>query len=258
MAKKKPAIPAADPRIGQALALVSALEQGDHKEADRILDEIGRLRETALFQEVGRLTRQLHDTLSSFAVDDRLADLTEKDIPDAKERLNYVISMTEQAANTTLNAVEAIVPMAEALDEQAAELSAQWNRFRHREMPFEEFKALSQSLAEHFDRSRHDLDAMQKLLNEVLMAQGFQDLTGQIIRRVIKLVQDLEHSMVDMIRISGRRYRDTAENADSMGSMDSAEITPESALHGPAVPGVDTGAVHSQDDVDALLSSLGF
>jgi chemotaxis protein CheZ len=251
MPKKKPAI---DPRVEQALALVSALELGNHTEADRILDEIGRLRETALFQEVGRLTRQLHDTLASFAVDDRLADLTEKDIPDAKERLNYVIAMTEQAANTTLNAVEAIVPMAEALDEEAAALSAQWNRFRHREMPFEEFKALSQSLAEHFEHSRHDLDAMQKLLNEVLMAQGFQDLTGQIIRRVIQLVQDVEHSMVDMIRISGRRYRDAAEDTASAEAVPA----PALALDGPSVPGIDTGAVHSQDDVDALLSSLGF
>ena len=250
MPKRKPN---ADTRIEQALALVAALEKGDQVEADRLLDDISRLRETALFQEVGRLTRQLHDTLASFALDDRLADLTEKDIPDAKERLNYVIAMTEQAANTTLNAVEAIVPMAESLDEQAGTLSAQWRRFRQREMPFEEFKALSQSLSDHFDRTQRDLQSMQRLLNEVLMAQGFQDLTGQIIRRVIQLVQDVEHNMVDMIRLSGRRYRDDGEARSGVPPAPA----PAPAL-GPSVPGVDTGSVHSQDDVDALLSSLGF
>jgi chemotaxis protein CheZ len=247
MAKRKPP---ADQRVEQALALLAALERGDQAEADRIMDDISRVRETVLFQEVGRLTRQLHDTLASFAVDAKLADLTEKDIPDAKERLSYVIAMTEQAANTTLNAVEEILPLAETLDGRAGELSDQWRRFRHREMPFEEFKALSQSLAEHFDLSHRHLRTIQDRLGEVLMAQGFQDLTGQIIRRVIQLVQDLEANMVDMIRISGRRCRP----AEEAGAGAEAPTLPL----GPSVPGLDSGAVHSQDDVDALLSSLGF
>ncbi len=245
MAKRKPA---ADGRIEQALALVAALEQGDQAQADRIVDDIGRVRELALFQEVWRLTRQLHDTLASFAVDDKLADLTEKEIPDAKERLNYVIAMTEQAANTTLNAVEAILPLTEALDQRAEAMSVQWQRFRNREMPFEEFKVLSQDLAEHFEMSRGHARTIQGCLSEVLMAQGFQDITGQIIRRVIELVHDVELNMVDMIRLSGRRYRPAEESP-------AASVVPAS---GPSVPGVDTGSVHSQDDVDALLSSLGF
>ncbi|SMF94962.1 chemotaxis protein CheZ [Methylomagnum ishizawai] len=250
MAKKKNAAPLpadADPRIAQALALVSALERGDQVEADQILDDIGRVREMTLFQEVGRLTRQLHDTLASFAVDDKLAHLTEREIPDAKERLNYVIAMTEQAANTTLNAVETLLPMAEALAGQAGELGGQWQRFRQREMPFEEFKQLSLDLAEHLAQSGQQLATMQTLLGEVLMAQGFQDLTGQIIRRVIQLVQELESNLVDMVRLSSRRYRAEGD-------------APEPAVPalGPCVPGVDANAVHSQDDVDGLLSSLGF
>src|SRR5690606_22914531 len=95
--------------------LLAALERGDHESADRILDDIGRVRETLMFREIGKLTRQLHDTLANFALDGRIAELAEKEIPDAKERLNYVIAMTEQAANTTLNAVEPILPFAESL-----------------------------------------------------------------------------------------------------------------------------------------------
>jgi len=238
----------ADGRIEQARALLAALERGDDESADRILDEIGRVRETLMFQEVGKLTRQLHDTLANFALDEKIADLTEKEIPDAKERLNYVITMTEQAANTTLNAVESILPFAESLREQSNELSVQWQRFRQREMPYEEFKSLAQDLAEYFDVSTAHLQTIQHSLTEVLMAQGFQDLTGQIIRRVIKLVQDLEHSLVELIRISGRRFKPSGESVP--------DVKPHAL--GPAVPGVDQDTVQNQDDVDSLLSSLGF
>lgn len=240
--------PSADVRIQQVRALLAALERGDDDSADRILDEIGRVRETLMFQEVGKLTRQLHDTLANFALDERIADLTEKEIPDAKERLNYVIAMTEQAANTTLNAVESILPFAESLREQSNELSAQWRRFRQREMPYEEFKSLTQDLAQYFDVSAGHLETIQQSLTEVLMAQGFQDLTGQIIRRVIRLVQDLEHSLVDLIRISGRRFKPSDESAQDLKAQ----------TLGPAVPGVDKDTVQNQDDVDSLLSSLGF
>ncbi|MGX2041268.1 protein phosphatase CheZ [Methylocaldum sp. MU1018] len=237
-----------DGRIEQARALLAALERGDDESADRILDEIGRVRETLMFQEVGKLTRQLHDTLANFALDEKIADLTEKEIPDAKQRLNYVIAMTEQAANTTLNAVESILPLAESLRDRSDELGGRWRRFRQREMPYEEFKSLSQDLAEHFAAAAEHLQTVQHSLTEVLMAQGFQDLTGQIIRRVIKLVQDLERSLVELIRISGRRFKSSGESVP--------EAAP--AALGPAVPGVDEDTVRNQDDVDSLLSSLGF
>jgi chemotaxis protein CheZ len=240
--------PSADARIEQARALLTALEHGDDESVDRLLDEIGRVRETLMFQEVGKLTRQLHDTLANFVLDERIADLTENEIPDAKERLNYVIAMTEQAANTTLNAVESILPYAESLREQSNELGIQWQRFRQREMPYEEFKSLTRDLSQYFDTSAGQLQTIQQSLTEVLMAQGFQDLTGQIIRRVITLVQDLEHSLVDLIRISGRRFK------PSDGSAPQAVSQPL----GPAVPGVDKNVVQTQDDVDSLLSSLGF
>jgi chemotaxis protein CheZ len=245
MTKKKPS---ADGRIEQARALVQALEQDDNDQVTLILEEISKVQESMLFQEVCKLTRQLHDTLANFYMDERLANLTQNEIPDAKERLNYVITMTEQAANTTLNAVEYLLPLSEQLGEQSQELGAQWQRFRQREMPLEEFKALSQSLAEYFDTSQNQLKEIQDRLTEVLMAQGFQDLTGQIIRRVINLVQDVELSMVDMIRISGRQSKPAEEG-----------VPPDkSQAMGPAVPGVDLGTVQNQDDVDSLLSSLGF
>ncbi len=132
--------------LAQARELVTAIEQGDDLAADRLLDEIKAVRETDLYQKLGQLTRELHDKMLGFALDSRIADLTHTEIPDARERLNYVITMTQEAADTTLNAVEELVPLTEKMGKQSSELSLKWERFLQREMPYAEFKTLSTEL----------------------------------------------------------------------------------------------------------------
>ncbi len=239
-----------DNRLALAKDLVTAIEQGNDTNSDKILDEIAKIREGQLFQEVGRLTRQLHDTMNGFSVDSKLSSMTQHDIPDAKERLQYVITMTEQAANQTLNVVEDVLPVSQELTQQSLQLSKKWSRFLDKEMPFAEFKSMSAEIADYFQKSTGSLQQMESGLNEILMAQGFQDITGQIIKRVIDLVQDLETSMVELVRISGGK-----------GAELEAEPVSEPDLPGPVVPGVDDkkgDVAASQDEVDDLLSSLGF
>lgn len=241
--------------LAQARLLVQQIEAGNEAEATQTLEDLAKMREAALFQELGKLTRELHDTLNNFRLDSRISDLAEQDIPDAKERLNYVISMTEQAANKTLNAVEESLPVSEGLQKRSVELHEQWERFRKRDMSADEFRDLSRDLDEFFPQVRTSTQTLQSNLSDVLMAQDFQDLTGQIIRRVINLVQDVEQSLVDLIRISGRAMMPAAaKKADTEPKNIKAE--------GPMVPGVDDSDAQSvlqgQDDVDELLSSLGF
>lgn len=235
--------------LSLAKDLVKALENGDEAVADGLLDELAGVRETQLFKELGRLTRQLHDAMVNFSVDAKITAMTEYDIPDAKERLHYVITMTEQAADQTLTAVENLLPISQTLNDQVESLAGKWGRFLDREMPLAEFKAMSAEITEHFKQSKAGLAQVQTGLNDILMAQGFQDITGQIIRRVIDLVQELEASMVKLISISGRRVLD--------GETGSKPLD----LPGPVVPGVDDkqgDVATSQVDVDDLLSSLGF
>jgi chemotaxis protein CheZ len=240
--------PAKAAQLEQAKALVEAIQNGDDEQVNRLIQELGKVQESVLFQEICKLTRQLHDALTTFYLDERLARFTQNDIPDAKERLNYVITMTEQAANTTLNAVEYLLPVIQGMNNETTVLKEDWQRFRAREMSVDEFRELNQKIVQHFEDSGVRLQQIQERLTQVLMAQDFQDLTGQIIRRVITLVKDLETSMVDMIRLSNtpsQRHRDASVEHSSQG-------------HGPAVPGLDTDTVSNQDDVDSLLSSLGF
>jgi len=232
-----------------ARKLVQALENNNEAEADEILDEIAGLRQSTLFQGIGQLTRQLHDTLVGFSSDAKLVELTSSDIPDAKERLHYVITMTEQAANQTLEVVEGLLPLSKDLNEQSATLSDKWDRFLSKDMPFHEFKSMSTDITTYFSQTKKDLNLVQSGLTDILMAQSFQDITGQIIKRVIALVEELEENMVALVKLAG----------GTIESSGSAAHEPE--LPGPVVPGVDdksNDVAKKQDDVDDLLSSLGF
>ena len=244
--------------LEQARALVEELEAGNQDAAEELIDALGRVREQSLFQELGKMTRQLHDALNSFALDSRMVALAESDIPDAKARLNHVITMTEDSANRTLTAVEGTLPIAEQLREQADGLHEKWERFRNKDMSVDEFRAMSQEIDDFLGVTRQHADKIHGNLSEVMMAQDFQDLTGQIIRRVISLVQEVEENLVDLVRLSGGVRKSTGGKADEQTAT-GGESTLAKGV-GPAVPGTsEPGSVVSgQDEVDDLLSSLGF
>jgi len=234
--------------LTRARELVQQIEAGNESEAARILDELTFTRQEGLFQEVGKLTRDLHDALNSFRLDSRITDLAAKEIPDAKERLKYVITKTEEAADRTLTAVEDSIPLCEGIDARAGALSQEWERFTRREMQAAEFRELSRSVADFLGFLSGESLKLKNNLNDVLMAQDFQDLTGQVIRRVITLVADVEDNLVNLVRVSGKHIAHEAPTKKD-----------NSAAEGPQVPGLEhANAVSGQDEVDDLLSSLGF
>ena len=240
--------------LDQARTLVTELEAGNENAAGGLIEELSRMREQTLFQELGKMTRQLHDSLSSFALDSRMQSMAESDIPDAKARLNHVINMTEESANRTLSAVEGTLPIAEQLQDQANILHEKWDRFRNKDMNVEEFRGMSQEIGDFLDLTTTHASQIHGNLSEVMMAQGFQDLTGQIIRRVITLVTEMEDNLVELIRLSG----DAEAGMQNSGDAETTEDMMQGI--GPQVPGVsdDGGSVSGQDEVDDLLSSLGF
>lgn len=233
--------------------LAEQLETGNEAEAGRLLDELTKLRENSLFQELGKLTREFHEALQAFRLDSRIASIAEKDFPDARERLKYVITMTAQSADRSLTAVEESMPVCTRLESEAAELHEQWQRFLHRKLDAAEFRALSARVAAYLASVGGDTAKLKEALNEITMAQDFQDLTGQIIKRVIGLVDDLEANLVELVRISG-------QNLLPPGKRKEPDLEEGVGVHGPPVPGVDDVAelVSGQDEVDDLLSSLGF
>lgn len=243
-----------DEALEHAKKLVECIEKGNHEEAEKVMEDLSAMRESHLFQELGKLTRDLHDTMVGFQLDTKIANLAESDFPDAKERLNHVITMTEQAAEKTLSAVEVSMSLSDSIIEKSEKLHENWRRFRKRDMDVGEFRAMSAELDEFFQWLDTKMPEISSSHTDIMMAQGFQDLTGQIISRVITMVQDVEEGLVGLIRMTGQKM-----NAPAAAEKEKAKDGPDIEAVGPAVPGVDKGdIVNSQDDVDDLLSSLGF
>ncbi|MEA5444276.1 protein phosphatase CheZ [Gammaproteobacteria bacterium AB-CW1] len=238
-------------------SMLQALEAGDETVFNRELDELTHIREKELFVEVGKLTRELHDALKSFRLDFRLAELAEKEMPDARDRLNYVVEMTEKAAHTTLETVERLLPEAETLGSGAQTLSADWQRFMRREMDADQFRELAHRLQPFLTATGERAESLRGGLTEILMAQEYQDITGQIISRVITLVQELEEGMVDLLKMAGGAQLKSEGDA-AVKDKDKAKRDDQKG-HGPAMPDAKGGDVaQGQDEVDDLLSSLGF
>lgn len=233
--------------------LVATLERGDETGAKEIIDDLTNIRETDLYQEMGKLTRELHDAIMAFGMDEQISNLAQQEIPDARQRLRYVIEMTDQAAHRTLNAVEESLPICEKLEERSRTLQEDWQRFKKRDMDIHEFKQLAKRLDEFFSVNTGEAGKLHTSLTNVLMAQDFQDLTSQIIKKVIKLVEEVESNLVELIKLTKGPGGELSEQQEPVQKR-------EEKLAGPVVPGVTdtTGTVSGQDEVDDLLSSLGF
>ena len=231
--------------------LVREMQAGNEERVNNLLDYINSVRQTGLYYEVGKMTRQLHDSLNAFCEDTRLDQLTAEEIPDARTRLRHVMTMTQKSADRSLSAVENTMPKCDVLSERIHELGEAWQNFKRREMSVEQFRELSAKLEEFFTEAQQDTDAIRSGLNEVMMAQDFQDLTGQIITRVIELVEEVEGNLVELVRLTGERINAPDEKKKAKEKDIEAE--------GPYVPGTGSSDVVSgQDEVDDLLSSLGF
>lgn len=203
-----------------------------------------------LVNRIGQLTRQMREGMRELGLDKGIARAAEA-IPNARDRLNYVAQMTERAAERALNAIDVAQPIQEDLSRQANGLTQRWDVWFSSPLELDDARELVINTRAYLSAVPQQVSATNAQLMEIMMAQDFQDLTGQIIRRVITLVQDLELSLVDLIRLSGPVVMANSESGPKAGKV--------VELAGPIVPGVDHGdSVQGQDEVDSLLSSLGF
>jgi chemotaxis protein CheZ len=197
-----------------------------------------------VINRIGQLTRTLHDALRELGYD-RLLEKAAASIPDARDRLDYVVKMTEQAAVRALNAIEAAQPIQDRLGEGAERLSVQWQRLFDKQLNVDEFGTLVADTRDYLGDVPQQTRATNAQLMEIMMAQDFQDLTGQVIRKITALAQDMEqqlvHLLVDLVP------------PDTRGEIDSG------LLNGPVVNASGrSDVVTSQNQVDDLLESLGF
>jgi len=198
----------------------------------------------AVYNRIGQMTRQLHNTLRELGYDQALQEAAEA-IPDARQRLVYIAQMTEQAASRVLNATDIAKPIQDKLQGDASDLEARWERLFASQLSVTDFKALAGETRQFLGQVREGSKATGEQLMEIMMAQDFQDLTGQVIKKVVDLAQNLEQQMLAVLIEAMPADRKSERN--------------EGLMNGPVVQaeGRDD-VVTSQGQVDDLLESLGF
>ena len=142
--------------LEQAKQLVALLENGEQYQAQALLKQITLVEHNELFGEVGKLTRHYMTLLNNFQLDTKLFALTNESIPDAKKRLQHVIDMTEDAANKTMDAVEASLPVADNLQTGLMGIEPNWDKLMTRDLKLGEFKSLCHELNAFFIQAKSD------------------------------------------------------------------------------------------------------
>ena len=215
--------------------MLRCAKAGDLEKARALVDEVVALQEAAWRSEMERIASEWQSGLESMQVDERLADWAHRDIPDAKERLDFVIAKTEEAAHETMSALEAAMPALDALRQDASTLR--------------EADGTSPELSKFLDRVIADGGSVYANLSHIMMAKAFQDITGQVIRNVIGLVQDLEKDLSEWVCAPDEHLNGQVASQQSIGG---------SAGYGPAALKREKAErISGQDDVDDLLSQLG-
>lgn len=201
-----------------------------------------------LYKKLGQITRELHDTLNMLGVLPRLQDATSA-LPDARSRLSYIATKTAHAAETVLNLVD------EAKQDQST-ITAATHKLAE-QLVRDPVKAVSSGAVMNFvqevEATTQRVDAH---LTDIMMAQDFHDLTGQVVAKVVKLASDLEDQLLHLLL----QAAPTEGVQKITGAHTDQPLLPKREdLSGPVVsPEGNSAVVSNQTEVDDLLASLGF
>ncbi|MBI4754348.1 MAG: protein phosphatase CheZ [Betaproteobacteria bacterium] len=198
----------------------------------------------AVINRIGHMTRQLHDTLRELGYDRKLEE-SARAIPDACERLSYIAQMTEQAASRVLNAVDEAKPLQDATRDAALALGERWDGLFQANLSVQDFRTLAADTRRFLDQTVGHASISGALLTDIMMAQDYQDLTGQVIKRVVEVVQRTETELLQLLIEAMPPQR----RPDGVGGL----------LNGPVINAAGrSDVVANQSQVDELLESLGF
>lgn len=247
-----------------ATLLADKLHGDNFEEASVLIHTLMEARDQHIFQSVGRLTRGLHNAIVNLNVDADLSkeppSIANSDIHDASNRLSYVIDLTQAAAEKTMDMVDEAAPIAMNLGQEASLLHKEWARLKRREMTPDEFRVLFGRLDTFLEQAVVGATQVGTNLQNIVLEQGFQDLTGQVLKRVIGLINDVETDLVNLVRMAGQVEEITGLANDFERDQHNLTVIQKRKIEaeGPQVNKERTDIVSGQDEVDDLLSSLGF
>jgi chemotaxis protein CheZ len=205
-----------------------------------------------MLNRIGHLTRVLHDNLRGLGLD-KILEQVAQDIPDARDRLAYVARMTEQAAEKVLNATDIAIPLQDDLASGAKALESRWKETLEKPSLKSEYNQVADETLAFLALTGKNTTETKALLMDIMMAQDFQDLTGQVIKKITTLAQDMEKQLVQLLI----DFSPAVAKKESEVVKKSGETSP-ALMNGPQIDPDAVDVVASQEQVDDLLDSLGF
>ena len=235
--------------LNQAKELVRYLENNEQRAANDLLAMIFLDTNRLLFNEIGKLTRELHDSIVDYQADKNIVKLTEIEIPTAMERLNFVLEKTESAANRTIDAVDSLTPVTTHLQKALNQVHLQLQTLASSKTAVEAFTPLYQQIDKLLNQIDIDSNTLHHELTEILMAQDFQDLTGQVVNQVITLFKNIEILLIKVLT-SFEAQDQQVVFASTKNNKEKDPVVNKTQE--------EKKVLENQNDVDDLLSSLGF
>jgi chemotaxis protein CheZ len=242
VAASRPAEPAS-----AAPAVAPDAEPGEGADGDK-----------GMFERLGGIVRLLHDSLRELGYDQKLTEASSQ-IVDAQDRLEYVASLTEQAANKVLNTLDEGMPAQDQLSKQAKDMENRWAALFAGQLGVDQFKVLAGDSRQFAQAVSSATEAEKARLLDIMMAQDFQDITGQLIKKVVNITKTVENELAQLLRDNAppevREKLAQKQSAHEHAAHEpSAQQQPAELMQGPSVP----SAALDQDSVDDLLADLGF
>jgi chemotaxis protein CheZ len=213
-----------------------------------------------ILARIGQLTRTLRDSMRELGIDKHVERAAEA-VPDARDRLKYVATMTEQAAEKVLTAIEVAKPIQEQLQQDAGKLDARWAQWYAAPLGRDEVRTLMDDTHAFLGKLPDATAATNQQLLEIMLAQDFQDLTGQVIKKITEIVYVIEQQLLGVLveNIAPERREQFAATAAALVAEVSSTGSPEGLLNGPQInPEGKADVMQDQSQVDDLLASLGF
>lgn len=234
----------------KAQLLLDNLEQGNVGTAVQELLQINDARNDSLFREIGKITRGLHNAITNmeFANSD-LGD-AERDV---QARVSYVIDLTQEAANKTMDLAEESTPIAAELGSASTALRADWRKLASRELSAAEFRELYKKIDDFLTYAEDKSNQLHGNLTDIVVTQGYQDLSGQVLQKIVRMLDSTESSLVGLLAMAAN-MQDVSGASDL--PLNSGVREKDISAEGPLPDSA--SSLKNQAEVDDLLSNLGF